>query len=137
MSPMDGPTGRDTNTMSTLGKTIAIKGELRCHEDLTVEGRIDGPVWCEDGAVVLAQTADVTGDIVARDITIFGRVAGQLVATDVVDVRAGAAVTGQVVSKRFILDDAAQFDGRIEPQHLEAALRVAKFQQQKRDAVEP
>jgi hypothetical protein len=54
---MDGPTGRDTNTMSTLGKTIAIKGELRCHEDLTVEGRIDGPVWCEDGAVGPAATA--------------------------------------------------------------------------------
>jgi cytoskeletal protein CcmA (bactofilin family) len=120
--------------MSTLGKTISVKGELRCHEDLTVDGHIEGPVWCEGGAVVLSATADVAGDIVARDITVFGKVAGQLVATEVVDVRAGAVVTGQIVSKRFILDEAARFEGRIEPQHLEAALRVAKFNQQKRDA---
>jgi|SoiMethySBSTD1v2_1073268.scaffolds.fasta_scaffold18582_2 cytoskeletal protein CcmA (bactofilin family) len=123
--------------MSTLGKTVSVKGELRSQEDLTVEGRIEGPVWCESGAVVLAATADVTGDIIARDITVFGRVSGQLVATDVVDVRASANVTGQVVSKRFILDAAATFSGRVEPQHLEAAMRVAKFQQQKRDEVTP
>lgn len=123
--------------MSTLGKTITVKGELRSDEDLTLEGCIEGPVWCEDGAVVLAATAEVTGDIVARDITVFGRVSGQLVATDVVDVRAEATVIGHVVSKRFILDPAATFSGRVEPQHLEAAMRVAKFQLQKRDEVTP
>ena len=38
------------------------------------------------------------------------------------------------VSPRFILDESADFKGRAEPQHLEAALRVARFQQRKRDA---
>jgi cytoskeletal protein CcmA (bactofilin family) len=74
------------------------------------------------------------GDIIARDITVRGQVAGQLVASDVVDVRAEARVSGYVVSPRFILDELASFKGRVEPQHLEAALRVAKFQQRKRDA---
>jgi cytoskeletal protein CcmA (bactofilin family) len=122
--------------MSLLGKTIVVKGELRTSEDLTVEGRIEGPILCETSAVVVAPTANVTGDILARDITVFGRVDGQLVATDVVDVRPDAMVTGRVVSKRFILDPGAQFVGRVEPQHLEAALRVAKFEQRKRDAGE-
>jgi cytoskeletal protein CcmA (bactofilin family) len=74
----------------------------------------------------------VAGDIVARDLTIFGRVDGQMVATDVVDVRPGAVVTGHVVAKSFILNDGADFVGRVEPQHLEAALRVAKYQQAKK-----
>jgi len=30
--------------MSTLGKTVSVKGELRSQEDLTVEGRIDREV---------------------------------------------------------------------------------------------
>jgi hypothetical protein len=38
------------------------------------------------------------------------------------------------MSKRFILDPDAYFAGRVEPQHLEAAMRVAKFHQRKRDA---
>jgi len=119
--------------MFTLGKSIQVKGELQTSEDLTIEGRIEGPVLCEDSAVVLAASADVTGDIIARDITVFGRIAGRLIATDVVDVRPDATVSGQVLSRRFILDPGANFEGRVEPQHLEAALRVAKFEQKKKE----
>ena len=119
--------------MTTLGKLTSLKGELRASEDLTVEGRIEGPVFCENCSVTLAPSANVTGDIIARDITVFGRITGQLIATDVVDVRSEATVNGQVISKRFILDDAARFHGRVEPQHLEAALKVAKYNQRKRD----
>src|SRR5262245_38898206 len=117
--------------MTTLSKTILIKGELHVREDLTVEGRIEGPVWCEDRAVTIASTANVIGAVMARDITVFGRIAGQLLATDVVDVRAEASVTGRIVSKRFILNEGASFNGRAEPQHVDTAFRVARFQQQK------
>ena len=115
------------------GKTLLVKGELRAVEDMTIEGRVDGSINCEGFAVVLATSAYVTGDVLARDITVYGRGEGQFTATDVVDVRAGASVTGRVMSKRFILDPDAHFNGRVEPQHLEAALRVAKFQQRKRE----
>jgi len=119
--------------MSLWGKTILVKGELRSTGDLTIEGRIDGPVTCVDGAVVVTAEAAVAGDVIARDITVFGRSHGQLIATEVVDVRPGATVTGTAMSKQFILHEGAHFTGRVEPQHLEAALRVAKFHQQKRD----
>jgi hypothetical protein len=33
-----------------------------------------------------------------------------------------------------VLDPAAFFEGRVEPQHLEAALRIARFQQRTTDA---
>ena len=121
------------NPMSTIGKTIHVKGELRAAEDLTLEGRIEGHVLCEEFAVVLAESADITGNIIARDITVFGRIDGQLVATDVVDVRAAASVTGQIIAERFILNEGGRVHGRVEPQHLEAALRVHRFNQKKRD----
>jgi cytoskeletal protein CcmA (bactofilin family) len=120
--------------MSTLGRTLVIKGELRASEDVTIEGRIEGPVWCEGRAVTIAAGSEVSGDVVARDITVFGRASGHLIATDVIDIRKDAAVQGRVVSKRFILHDGAEFNGRAEPQHLDAAIGVARFHQQKRDA---
>jgi cytoskeletal protein CcmA (bactofilin family) len=112
------------------GKTLSLKGELRSVEDITIDGRVEGSILCE-GCVVVGASADITGDILASDITVFGRSAGQLTATEVVDLRAGATVTGRVVSKRFILDPGATFNGRVEPQHLEAALSVSKFRQRK------
>ena len=119
--------------MITLGRTISIKGELRIADDLTLEGHVEGPVFC-DGSLIVGPLADVSGDVIARDITVFGRFDGQLVATDFVDICADASVSGRVVAQRFILDDAAKFNGRSEPQMLDAALRVAKFHQQRRDA---
>jgi cytoskeletal protein CcmA (bactofilin family) len=120
--------------MSTLGRTIVVTGELRASENITLEGRIDGPIWCEGHAVTLSPDSEVTGDVIARDITVMGRVTGQLIATDVVDVRPMAVVSGKVLSRRFILHEGADFKGRVEPQHLEAAIGVARFHQQKRDA---
>jgi cytoskeletal protein CcmA (bactofilin family) len=120
--------------MTTLGKTITLKGELRASEDIHIEGRVDGPITCERGSIVVSPSAHVTGNIIARDITVLGRIAGQLVATDIVDVRPQAVVTGQVISGRFILDEDAMFNGRVAPQQLEAALRVARYNQKQRDA---
>ena len=114
------------------GKTLLLKGDFQASEDITIDGRIDGSVICDGCAVVLAPTAQVTGDVLARDITVFGRAEGQFTATEVVDVRAGANVTGRIVSRQFILDIDATFNGHVEPQHLEAALRVAEFQRKKK-----
>ena len=120
--------------MTSLGASIAVRGEVRASEDVTIEGRVDGPVYCEQGAVIVAASGHVAGDIIARDITVFGTTTGQLVGVDIVDVRASAVVRGTIVSGRFVLDPGAEFAGRVEPQHLEAALRVARFTQRQRDA---
>jgi cytoskeletal protein CcmA (bactofilin family) len=120
--------------MSLLGKSVRLKGELRADEDLTIEGRVEGLVWCSGCDVTIAATAEIIGDVIARDITVFGRVDGQLVATEVVDVRVGASVVGRVVSSRFILNDGARFTGQAAPQDLELVLRAAEFKQQGRHA---
>jgi cytoskeletal protein CcmA (bactofilin family) len=118
-----------------LGRAFSVRGEIRTSEDLTIEGRVEGPIFVERAVVVIAAGGEVAGDIVADDITVFGHVTGQLVATDIVDVRAGATVNGHIMSTRFILDPSANFTGRVEPQHLQAAIRVARYNQKKRDAV--
>lgn len=120
--------------MVTLAKSISITGELRTSDDLKVEGRIDGPLACDGAAVVISPGATVTGQIVARDITVCGCAQGQLIATGVVDVRPHAIVTGLVIARRFVLRDGASFNGRVSPQRLEAALGIARANQRQRDA---
>src|SRR5262245_61828265 len=101
--------------MSIIGKSLVIKGEVRAQEDLTLECDIDGPVLCENFTVVVSAGAHVKGTVVARDVTVFGRSTGQLVATEVVEIRPDATVTGSVVTPRFILHDGASFNGRSDP----------------------
>ena len=119
--------------MSIRGSSIVIVGEVRAIGDLTLEGRIDGPVLCEGGVVTITAAAVVNGDIVARDITVLGRASGQLIATEVVDVRVGASVDGAVIAPSLILHEGARLNGRVDPTRLDAALSVARFQQKQRD----
>jgi cytoskeletal protein CcmA (bactofilin family) len=105
---------------------------VRSQADLTLDGRIDGPVWCE-GALTIAATATVNGKVVARDITVFGRASGQLTAVEVVDLRPDAEVRGDIVAPHFILHEGARFNGRVDPAQLNAAVTVARFQQRQRD----
>jgi cytoskeletal protein CcmA (bactofilin family) len=110
-----------------LSANLVVNGEISSTEDLVLQGHVDGgPVWSEGMAITVGQTASVTGDIIARDITVLGTVSGTLVATDVVDIRPSATVTGRVVSPRLILEEGAQFNGAVEPHRLDAALRVAR-----------
>ena len=119
--------------MSIRGSSIVIVGEVRAIGDLTLEGRIDGPVLCEGGAVTITAEAVVNGDVVARDITVLGRASGQLIATEVVDVRVGASVDGAVIAPSLILHEGARLQGRVDPNRLDAALSVARFQSKQRD----
>jgi cytoskeletal protein CcmA (bactofilin family) len=113
-----------------LGRTVALSGELRSSEDLTIEGRVSGTISC-DGCVLIAASAEIDADVLARDITVLGQVTGQLTATEVVQLVEGARMTGRVISPRFILAEGAVFNGRVEPQHLDAALSVARYRQRK------
>jgi len=68
-----------------------------------------------------------TGDIVARMITVRGTVDGTMMATGRVDVMNEAKVTGRVLAPHFMLADGGTFTGKVEPQHLDAALKAAFF----------
>jgi cytoskeletal protein CcmA (bactofilin family) len=112
--------------MSLQGRTLAIRGSVECVEDVLIEGRIDGHIWNENHVVTVGADALVTGDIVARQITVRGAVEGTLMATGRVDIMDEGRVAGRVLSGKFMLADGGVFNGKAEPQHLEAALKVAR-----------
>ena len=112
--------------MSLQGRTLTIKGSVECVEDVLVEGRIDGHIWNENHVVTIGADATVNGDIVARQITVRGAVEGTLMATGRVDIMNEARVTGRVVSSKLMLADGGLLNGKVEPQQLDAALKVAR-----------
>jgi cytoskeletal protein CcmA (bactofilin family) len=112
--------------MSLHGRTIEIKGNVECIEDVLIEGRVTGHIWNEHHVVTVGADATVLGDIVARTIMVRGAVDGTIMATGRVDIMNEARVTGRVLSPRLMLAEGATFNGKVEPQHLEAAMKVAR-----------
>jgi cytoskeletal protein CcmA (bactofilin family) len=116
----------DNVRVGLVGHSIVVRGEVQSADDLVIEGRVDGPVWGDGQSITVAVSATVTGDILARHIIVLGRVAGTIIASGLVDIRSSGRVAGRVLAAGFALSDGATFDGSVEPQHLEAALSVAR-----------
>jgi cytoskeletal protein CcmA (bactofilin family) len=124
--------------MSLHGRTIAIRGNVDCVEDVLIEGRIEGHIWNENHVVTVGADAVVKGDIVARVITVRGEVEGTMMASGRVDIMNEARVTGRVLSQRFMLADGGTFSGKVEPQHLDSAMKVARHRRaEAKEGVKP
>ena len=112
--------------MALVGRTIIVRGEVHSKGDLVIEGRVEGSVWCDGSILTLAPGASIKGDVVARVANVSGSLEGTIVASARVDLRQTAHVTGRILATDFILEDGAFFTGVVQPQHLNAALSVAR-----------
>jgi cytoskeletal protein CcmA (bactofilin family) len=99
---------------SHLGPELKIRGEINGDEDLTIDGKIEGPISLGNHRLTLGPRAQILGDINSREIVVFGEVKGNLIAQDRVDVRRDASVIGDLTTSRIAIEDGAHVKGAIE-----------------------
>jgi cytoskeletal protein CcmA (bactofilin family) len=115
--------------MTNIGRGIIISGTVRADEPLAIAGTIKGEVFAGDHEVVLEQSANIEGAILARSIIVSGRSEGRLVAKEVVLLRKGATVRAEIAAPRFALEEGAMFNGKVDPARTEAAFKVAEHRE--------
>ena len=99
---------------ATIGRSLQIKGEVIGSESLYIEGEVEGAITLHDSRVTVSRDAQVSADIIAREVVIFGKVSGNITASDHVDIRSEASVTGDVTTPRITIGDGAFFKGGID-----------------------
>ena len=103
-----------TQETASIGKSLIIKGEVTGSESLYIDGRIEGSVNLPGNRVTIGRNGTVTANVNAREIVILGKVRGNLVASDRVDIRNEGSLTGDVVAQRISIEDGAYFKGGID-----------------------
>jgi cytoskeletal protein CcmA (bactofilin family) len=102
------PTAADR---ATIGKSLQIKGEVIGSESLYIDGKVEGAITLPDSRVTVSRDAQVSANITAREVVVFGKVFGNITASDRVDIRNEGSVTGDVTAQRIIIGDGAFFKG--------------------------
>jgi len=97
-----------------LGSSLQIKGQITGTEDLQIDGKVDGPISLRGHELTVGSTAQLTSEIHARQVIVFGKVVGNVHARDRVDVKSDGSVIGDISTARISIEDGAQFKGRIE-----------------------
>lgn len=99
--------------VANIGKSVLVKGELSGSEDLYLEGEVEGTIELRGHALTVGQNGRVHARTQARDVIVHGKVEGNINA-ERVELRKSAIVTGDIVTKRVVVEDGAFFKGSID-----------------------
>jgi cytoskeletal protein CcmA (bactofilin family) len=116
MSPMP-PRSMTTNApaeQASIGKSLVIKGEVSGSESLYIDGRVEGTITLPGNRLTVGPNGVVNANVNAREIVVIGKLRGNLVASDRVDIRNEGSLTGDVIAQRISIEDGAFFKGGID-----------------------
>jgi len=113
-----------SSEIATIGKSVVVKGELSGSEDLVVDGEVEGSISLRGQSLTVGPNGRVRANIEARNVILHGRVNGNIQATDRVELRKTAALSGDISTARISIEDGAFFKGMIDIQKPEAASKI-------------
>jgi cytoskeletal protein CcmA (bactofilin family) len=96
-----------------LNSDVEIKGTLKFTGELTFEGKLDGEVQTE-GLLVVGDSAVITGNINAQAVSVRGKVNGNIIAKERIDLKAKAELFGDVRSAKLVIEEGVTFVGKTE-----------------------
>ena len=106
--------------VATIGKSVVVKGELSGSEDLFVDGQVEGSIALRGQSLTIGPNGRVRANVEARNVIIHGQVDGNVAASERVELRKSASLTGDIATARIAIDDGAYFKGTIDIQKPES-----------------
>lgn len=102
--------------MANIGKSVVIKGELSGSEDLFIDGQVEGSIELKGNRLLVGPNGRVKANVNARSAVIQGKMEGNIRASDRVDLKQTAVVTGDIATQRISIEDGAYFRGGVDIQ---------------------
>jgi cytoskeletal protein CcmA (bactofilin family) len=96
---------------NVLSSDVEIKGTVKFTNDLVVDGRIEGQI-SSDGSLTVGENARLRAEISTNSVIIYGKVHGNIVATDRVELKGSAEVVGDIKAKSLTVEAGAIFVGK-------------------------
>jgi cytoskeletal protein CcmA (bactofilin family) len=96
-----------------IGPSMVIKGELSCGEDLYIDGQVEGTIDPKGNRLTVGPNGRVKANVNASAVVVQGKLEGSIQASDRVDLKQSAVVTGDIAAQRISIDEGAYFKGRV------------------------
>jgi cytoskeletal protein CcmA (bactofilin family) len=106
--------GMERRTTAWIGKAVRIEGKVVSAEDLTIDGEVDGSIDLSGHHLTIGQDARIKADVVAKTVTISGKVTGNVKAVEKIDLQAAGSVQGNITTPRFAMADGATVLGKVQ-----------------------
>ena len=96
-------------TRSLVDAWLTITGNLQSEGEVQVDGQVEGDIRCAH--LVVGKDATITGNIVAEEVVVRGKVVGVIRANRVI-LQDSARVDSEILHKKLAIEEGAVFDGQ-------------------------
>jgi len=102
--------------LAQIGKSVVIKGELSGSEDLYVDGQVDGSIALKNHSLTIGPHGQVKASVEAKGIVVQGKLEGNVLASDRVELRKSAVFNGDITTQRISIEEGAYLKGKVDIQ---------------------
>jgi cytoskeletal protein CcmA (bactofilin family) len=99
---------------AVVGPASALRGQLSAREDVWIEGQLDGEVQAPAHQVTVSAGGHVRAEVKAKSVVVEGELFGNVVASQMVTVRAAGRMQGDIRAPRVALEEGCQFQGDVD-----------------------
>jgi cytoskeletal protein CcmA (bactofilin family) len=99
------------NVRSALGPGTVVEGKFSFDEPVRIDGSLTGEVT-STSALIVGENATVNANIKVGSLVIFGQVTGPVQADDLIEIKAGGHLDGNIRTERLVIEDGGWFSGR-------------------------
>ncbi len=100
-------------SVTIIGKSVQVRGNLSGDEDLHVLGRVEGSLEL-DRTLVVAESGVVKAEVSVRNAVVSGVVVGNIQASESVEITREGRMVGDIAAPRVIIVDGASFRGNVD-----------------------
>lgn len=100
----------DVNDVSHISAGTIVKGEVSSHNDIRVDGIVEGKIYSK-GRIVVGDKASVVGALLCCNVDLEGKVEGDVYVKDTMSLKGNASVNGNINVRKFQVEMGAQING--------------------------
>jgi cytoskeletal protein CcmA (bactofilin family) len=94
---------------TVVGPDTELEGNVSTRQSLRIDGKIKGEVKAI--SVIIGEFGVVTGDVTATNVTVAGKVKGNISAKEAIELLPKAQILGDIRTNKLVISDGACFEG--------------------------
>jgi cytoskeletal protein CcmA (bactofilin family) len=103
----------NSNSKNVLNSDVELKGTLKFAGEMTFDGKLEGDINSE-GTLNLGDNAVVKGTIDVGTVIVRGKITGNVIAKDKIDIKAKTELFGDVKAAKLVIEEGVTFVGKSE-----------------------
>jgi len=105
--------GLASGAETVIGPGVQIDGDLKSPSNVVIHGSLEGD-FDVAGTLVVGESAQVIGDVTAREVIVRGAVEGRIVAGERIELGPSGRVQGDLQAKAVAIAEGAYLQGKVE-----------------------